>query len=318
MRGRVERVEGHHLDAGAELLELVGRRLGLVGSADGQHHTLGRGPRPGAGRWPARSRRFRRGRGPTEVLRGRPAWGSVRVRDGERQGESSAPVPIRGGHDRAGAKSGCVRPRCARTWWTRLPCGDARGAGGGGRAPRTRLRSGFRTALQAVALAVAALVGIVLRWWNLGGPVATIDESFTGCTRTCPSGDPGRPAGRRRPPAARLPDAALLRRHRRHAALQVPSAVFGCATVLAVRGLDVASRLVRGGGGGTHQPVPLPAAVRPRGTDVQVGHPLRHRGRGVERGLAAPGGPVRARWLVGAALVVACSTCPPACCWPAP
>ncbi len=88
---------------------------------------------------------------------------------------------------------------------------------------------------QRLVLIGAVVVGVVLRWWDLGGPVATYDESFSGVYSHLP--------------LSQIP--AALRAHDAHPpldyvikhffgsmgdtfALRVPSAVFGCLTLLVV------------------------------------------------------------------------------------
>jgi hypothetical protein len=97
------------------------------------------------------------------------------------------------------------------------------------------LDQGAPDVAQRAVLAVAVVVGVVLRWWDLGGPVATFDESFTGAYSHLPLG--------RIPSALRAQDAHppldYLIRHLFGSmgdtfALRVPSAVFGCLTLVVV------------------------------------------------------------------------------------
>ncbi len=89
------------------------------------------------------------------------------------------------------------------------------------------------TRAQRWALAAATVVGLVLRWWDLGGPTATFDEAFTGVYSHLPLRDI--------PAALRANDAHppldYLLRHffadpGGTAALRVPSAVFATVTLL--------------------------------------------------------------------------------------
>ncbi len=88
---------------------------------------------------------------------------------------------------------------------------------------------------QRIVMAAAVAVGFVLRWWDLGGPVATFDESFTGAYSHLPI--------RQIPGALRQNDAHppfdYLIRHffgsmGDTTALRVPSAIFGCAALAVV------------------------------------------------------------------------------------
>ncbi len=88
---------------------------------------------------------------------------------------------------------------------------------------------------QQIVMATVVVAGFVLRWWDLGGPVATFDESFTGSYSHLPLGQI--------PAALRENDAhPPLDYFVRHffgrvgdtAALRVPSAVFACAALLVV------------------------------------------------------------------------------------
>jgi hypothetical protein len=88
---------------------------------------------------------------------------------------------------------------------------------------------------QRLVMLAALGVGFVLRWWDLGGPGASFDESFTGTYSHLPLG--------RIPAALRANDAHppldYLLRHFSGPlgnifALRAPSAVFGCLTLLVV------------------------------------------------------------------------------------
>jgi hypothetical protein len=88
---------------------------------------------------------------------------------------------------------------------------------------------------QRLVLAVAVVAGVALRWWNLGGPTATYDESFSGIYSHLPIS--------RIPAALRADDAHppldYLLRHWFGStgdtlALRVPSAVIGCLTLAVV------------------------------------------------------------------------------------
>jgi hypothetical protein len=86
-----------------------------------------------------------------------------------------------------------------------------------------------------VALAFAGLVGVVLRWWNLGGPRASFDEAFTGVYSHLPVGDI-LPALRRHDSH---PPIDYLLRHSFGGigdtlSLRVPSAAIATLTLLAV------------------------------------------------------------------------------------
>jgi hypothetical protein len=107
------------------------------------------------------------------------------------------------------------------------------------RSPRpraaTRNRDRAPTPVQRVVLGVAVAVGVVSRWWDLGGPVATFDESFSGSYSHLPLGQI--------PAALRANDAHppldYVIKHFFGSmgdtfALRVPSAVFGCLTLVVV------------------------------------------------------------------------------------
>ena len=53
----------------------------------------------------------------------------------------------------------------------------------------TTLRTTTPTRAQHLALTAAVVVGVVLRWWDLGGPRATFDEAFTGMYSHLPLAD---------------------------------------------------------------------------------------------------------------------------------
>jgi hypothetical protein len=96
-------------------------------------------------------------------------------------------------------------------------------------------RTAAPTDAQRWTMVVAVLVGVVLRWWDLGGPVATFDESFTGAYSHLPLSAI--------PAALRVNDAHppldYLLRHFMGStgdtfALRLPSAVFACLTLVLV------------------------------------------------------------------------------------
>jgi hypothetical protein len=86
-----------------------------------------------------------------------------------------------------------------------------------------------------VVLVVAVAVGVVLRVWDLGGPSATFDESFTGSYSHLPL---GRIPGALRDNDAHPPLDYLIRHFAGGIgdtlALRIPSAVFGVATLAVV------------------------------------------------------------------------------------
>ena len=89
------------------------------------------------------------------------------------------------------------------------------------------------TTAQRATLAVAVTVGVVLRWWNLGGPMASFDEAFTGVYSHLPIGEV--PGALRRSDAH--PPLDYLVRHWFGSngdtlALRAPSAVFATATLV--------------------------------------------------------------------------------------
>jgi hypothetical protein len=101
--------------------------------------------------------------------------------------------------------------------------------------PPAAERSSTPTRAQRIALAVAAGVGIVLRWWDLGGPMATFDETYTSANAHVPFGEI---ADTVRRVDAHPPLDYMLRHWFGSSgdtlALRVPSAVFATATLLVV------------------------------------------------------------------------------------
>ncbi len=101
--------------------------------------------------------------------------------------------------------------------------------------PPAATRAAPVSGAQRLVLALAVVAGTVLRWWNLGGPTATYDESFSGMYSHLPL---GRIASALRADDAHPPLDYLIRHWFGSTgdtlALRVPSAVFGCLTLAVV------------------------------------------------------------------------------------
>lgn len=99
----------------------------------------------------------------------------------------------------------------------------------------TAERSSSPTPAQRIALAVATCVGVALRWWDLGGPMATFDETYTSANAHVPFGEIADTIRR----VDAHPPLDYLVRHwfgtsGDTLALRVPSAMFATATLLVV------------------------------------------------------------------------------------